>query len=410
MKVTQAGSAKCKKDSVEDILHETQLDSEKMKKFIKSKIDHNETTNRVTPSTSSEASCQISKQERAKPEVQPPLPLDPPPPDKLPNMNLTLKKEIEDIEYQSPSEESSESMNHGLNDNKPSDGEETEKSRPMCRDFIRGKCMRPGTCKFSHKCDISQLFGVYTFCRNFQNSVCTLPNCKYVHASVFEEQHFYRTAELPPHALAHHKKVNILPPPPPPPEDVPAPMQSIFNTPPPPLPFSIERPPPVISCIPASKMEVRTLPEKRDNIAPGPSSVKRTWGVENFPSTSRDIEPDTDRFPKRCRNCEYMELRKEFMKEKCEKLKKAKLEAHKNLELLNKKRERLYGTLMTLFKPTWLQDQMSNVINSNMMTGIHEDTRRSNMNGGTSNLSSLVAKLLSVYRQHILTTDPSRKT
>ncbi|XP_068617283.1 uncharacterized protein [Battus philenor] len=403
MKVTQAGSAKCKKDSVEDILHETQLDSEKMKKFIKSKIDHNETTNRVTPSTSSEASCQISKQERAKPEVQPPLPLDPPPPDKLPNMNLTLKKEIEDIEYQSPSEESSESMNHGLNDNKPSDGEETEKSRPMCRDFIRGKCMRPGTCKFSHKCDISQLFGVYTFCRNFQNSVCTLPNCKYVHASVFEEQHFYRTAELPPHALAHHKKVNILPPPPPPPEDVPAPMQSIFNTPPPPLPFSIERPPPVISCIPASKMEVRTLPEKRDNIAPGPSSVKRTWGVENFPSTSRDIEPDTDRFPKRCRNCEYMEL-------------SSSPDAYPEAEKSNQKYQTKLAASGSIAasssgeRQKWLQDQMSNVINSNMMTGIHEDTRRSNMNGGTSNLSSLVAKLLSVYRQHILTTDPSRKT
>ncbi|XP_050665054.1 salivary glue protein Sgs-4-like [Leptidea sinapis] len=74
----------------------------------------------------------------------------------------------------------------------------------ICRDFIRGTCNREGTCKFSHNCDSStDLVGVYTFCRDYQTKKCRyLSRCKYVHANIFEEQRFYRTGYLPPHAFA----------------------------------------------------------------------------------------------------------------------------------------------------------------------------------------------------------------
>ncbi|CAG5039202.1 unnamed protein product [Parnassius apollo] len=189
-----------------------------MKKFIKSKIDYNARTSRGSPTILAESPPNVGK-EKAMPDMQPPLPLDPPPPNEIPSLTLEPKQEIEDIEYPIPGKESSESLNHegvsaGLNGYEENDG---NKLKPMCRDFVRGRCTRPGTCKFSHKCDVLQLAGVYTFCRNFQNRVCIRPNCKFVHATVFEEQHWYRTGELPPHVLGKHKMVNILPPPPPPP-------------------------------------------------------------------------------------------------------------------------------------------------------------------------------------------------
>lgn len=87
----------------------------------------------------------------------------------------------------------------------------------MCRDFIRARhfifFIIILIIKFSHKCDTSQLDGIFTFCRNFQKTRRSLKRAALLH--------FYRTGELPPHALAHHNQVNILPPsqpPPPPPE------------------------------------------------------------------------------------------------------------------------------------------------------------------------------------------------
>ncbi|CAG5039184.1 unnamed protein product [Parnassius apollo] len=278
MQFTQAESTVFTRAGVEDIKTQSASKPEIMKKFIKSKIDHNETTSRGSPTILAEPPPNVGR-ERAMPDVQPPLPLDPPPPDEKPNLTLELKQEIEDIEYQNPGEESSETLNPEGVTAELNGAEETDgnKPKPMCRDFIRGRCTRPGTCKFSHKCDVSQLVGVYTFCRNFQNCVCTLPNCKYVHATVFEEQHFYRTGELPPHALAHHKKVNILPPPPPPPPPEEAPLT--FDNPPPPVP------PPTASVVrPSSIIGVATTERSNDdqsfrscvNIARS-SSLKRDW-------------------------------------------------------------------------------------------------------------------------------------
>lgn len=190
-----------------------------MKKFIRSKIDRNEV---VHPAASSAAPDpppppNIGVRSAAKPGIQPPLPLEPPPHDALYDCsNIRIKQEISDPEYKM----ADKSPDSGSQDT-PESGESQDSSdrlkMPICRDFIRGTCKRQGTCKFAHKYDISQLRGVYTFCHKYQNSVCTYANCKYVHASVFEEGNFYRTGILPPHSLAHYKKVNVLQPPPPPP-------------------------------------------------------------------------------------------------------------------------------------------------------------------------------------------------
>ncbi|CAG9558112.1 unnamed protein product [Danaus chrysippus] len=173
-------------------------------------MDHIEVTNHTAPDPPPNV-CSTSSS-----EVQPPLPLDPPPPDEI--FSLKVKKEMDDSKFENgSSEETSETHNNevvnGVNGLNGSQQEITEKSKvTICRDFIRGSCKRPGTCRYAHKYDLSQLVGVYTFCRKYQTAVCTFPNCKYVHASVFEEHHFYRTGVLPPHALAHHKKNNAVQP------------------------------------------------------------------------------------------------------------------------------------------------------------------------------------------------------
>ncbi|CAH2034870.1 unnamed protein product, partial [Iphiclides podalirius] len=242
-------------------------------------MEHNETTNRATSIASTPTATtpelpstpKPSKQDALKPEVQPPLPTYPPPPDKPPNMCLTLKEQ-------------------------------------------------------RRQCNISHLVGIYTFCWNFQNSVCTHPNCKYVHATVFEEQRFYRTGELPPHVLAYHKNVKIWPPPPPPPEEAPSDIQTMFNNPPPPLPVSVEKQTPVICCQAARKMDFAAMSAAGTNTP----SLKREWAnIKNSDSSSPEDQGfDPDRLPKRCKNCD---LRKKIMKEKFKKMElRQKIEKTRN--------------------------------------------------------------------------------
>lgn len=216
-----------------------------MKKFFKSKIENSESSSQSPPNGSLEQTTPnhsldspprtLQQMERLSPVkqiVQPPLPLEPPPPDSPPIIPVPVKEEIIDDEYQENGHESpnlstsqadtsprlSFDRNSAEPENTPLTTDRPKKT--ICRDFIRGTCSRAGTCKFAHQCDLSQLSGVYTFCRNYQNAVCTFPHCRYVHATVFQEQEFYRTGILPPQALNHLKKpFYMLPPPPPPPPE-----------------------------------------------------------------------------------------------------------------------------------------------------------------------------------------------
>lgn len=180
------------------------------------------------------------------PVIQPPLPLDPPPPDSPPPANVSPKKEI--IEETKLSSPLSPEINAVIKTEKLNDDSEIvdiKTKRAVCRDFLRNSCTKDNNCRFRHKLDLeldlSELHRLYIFCKDYQNSICTYPNCRFVHASVFEEERFYRTGILPPNALSHQKKpesVNnntitnnsntmyinpieknflLLPPPPPPP-------------------------------------------------------------------------------------------------------------------------------------------------------------------------------------------------
>nr|XP_032526718.1 formin-like protein 20 isoform X2 [Danaus plexippus plexippus] len=211
MQVTEADQYSSKRVGVAEHLinFKSSPNFKNMKKFIRSKMDLIEKASHTAPDPPPPPNVGNT----VSSEVQPPLPLEPPPPDEI--YSLNVKKELDDSKFENgPSEEVSETQSKEVvNEVTGSQQEPTEKPKEtICRDFIRGSCKRPGTCRYAHKFDLSQLVGVYTFCRKYQTSVCTYPICKYVHASVFEEHHFYRTGVLPPHAFAHHKKNNVVPP------------------------------------------------------------------------------------------------------------------------------------------------------------------------------------------------------
>ncbi|XP_063546725.1 uncharacterized protein LOC134754360 [Cydia strobilella] len=328
-----------------------------MKKFIKSKIDFTENCNQShyhgtehsPTNTSPEPITSLEEQkallEKAK-HAQPPLPLEPPPTTPI-DFSLPHKQEIEDHGYQSrlrsptlnlheTSEVSSLSLPTDYDTSQVEASVKPEKT--MCRDYIRGTCSRAGTCVYAHELILSQLPGVYTFCKNFQNTGCTFPYCKYVHASIFEEQRFYRTGEI---ALAHHKKPppapmpTVLAPPPPPPPEEPAPVPlpvgvPMFANPPPvlvPTVPSVEKP--LISCVPPANLEPRTMDDFM--IAPPPR--------------------DLDHKAKKCKNCDTMEFRLQFNKDKAENMRQSTVELKNKVARLSRKSQTLYTVLLSLMKP-----------------------------------------------------------
>lgn len=131
-------------------------------------------------------------------EIKPPLPLYPPP-------DIQIKQESPDDSYETQLETMTE---QNTQDNKNDKVEGEEKEVIMCKNFFRGACNRGGSCIFAHKVILSQLKEVYRFCNDFQNSKCTRPKCRFVHATVFEKEHFLRTGYLPSHALEHIKETN----------------------------------------------------------------------------------------------------------------------------------------------------------------------------------------------------------
>lgn len=174
-----------------------------MKKYLKSKFEEaNSSPNQGSdPSTTPNS----EEQETVKPQqnnmaerAQPPLPPNSPPPEFL----IVPKKEVVDKDYDKSAVQAPTSTN---------DSVEVVKKAPteiMCRQFARGMCTRGASCIYVHKTILDQLPGVYTFCKNFQNTVCSLPKCKFVHATVFEKEHYYRTGFLPTHTLTHLKETN----------------------------------------------------------------------------------------------------------------------------------------------------------------------------------------------------------
>ncbi|CAG4967519.1 unnamed protein product [Colias eurytheme] len=292
----------------------------KMKKFIRSKMDRSESADVAQAPPPPPPDINPEK----KTEIQPPLPPQPPPPDEP--WNVTVKQEVEDHEYTGAygpydSEDKTTQEQPEQDDVKP--------RVTICRDYIRGTCKRIGTCRFAHIFDVSQLVGVYTFCRDFQTKVCKFANCKYVHADVFEEQNFYRTGYLPPHAFTHKRTTNSqlseaspmsasaalalqpppppppLPPPPPPPPEEPAP-DFTFKKPPPPLPKDIER----------TLMPMRSFEESYLDLLSS-NALKRSWStLESDTLMDHELGP----YPKKCKHCDIMEFGMQHSRNKLQKM------------------------------------------------------------------------------------------
>ncbi|XP_068123726.1 zinc finger CCCH domain-containing protein 10 [Hyperolius riggenbachi] len=83
----------------------------------------------------------------------------------------------------------------------------------VCRDFLRNVCKRGKRCRFKHpdSSDVSDL-GVqkneFVFCHDFQNKECGRINCRFIHGTKDDEDHYKTTGELPPR-LRHKVAVGL---------------------------------------------------------------------------------------------------------------------------------------------------------------------------------------------------------
>lgn len=169
-----------------------------MKKYLKWKFENSSPdASNDSPQSTSTSSPGDEEQVQTLTEVQPPLPPYSPPP------GVYIKKEIKTIDYEDREPDPS------LDNSQPESIFNTSVAEPkeiMCRNFVRGTCKNEYTCKFAHKIILDQLRMVYKFCKEFQNKGCSLQDCRYVHCTVFEQEEFYRTGQLPPQATEHIKQ------------------------------------------------------------------------------------------------------------------------------------------------------------------------------------------------------------
>ncbi|XP_063380888.1 zinc finger CCCH domain-containing protein 10-like [Cydia fagiglandana] len=67
----------------------------------------------------------------------------------------------------------------------------------ICRDYVRGCCVREN-CRYTHeKPPLSRLKELFRFCHDYQNKGCFRNNCKFLHFTLEEEAHFYSTGNFP---------------------------------------------------------------------------------------------------------------------------------------------------------------------------------------------------------------------
>ncbi|CAF4887133.1 unnamed protein product [Pieris macdunnoughi] len=319
-----------------------------MKKFIQSKINHTENIpNQIAETT---APSPAEKKPHVTPaNVQPPLPLVPPPPD-IPWTPVKVKEEVEDAEYK-------QEFKYEAKEEKTE--QEDVKPREVCRDFIRGTCKRVGPCRYAHKFDLSQLVGVFTFCREFQTKRCSYPNCKYVHADVFEEQNFYRTGYLPPRAFAHQKKapeatstttsttvtmtpmIQNLAPPPPPPE----PEEQQSHLPP---EFGFSKPPPTL---PDNLLKEYAALHSTDPILDMVQSnpLKRSWNSLDGCGLL-DLELNLSNLNK-CKNCDILEFCLQHSRSKLQKIIVSSEALKVKCDKLDRKIAKLDSILMKVLRP-----------------------------------------------------------
>lgn len=352
--------------------------------------------------------------------IQPPLPPNPPPDTPL----CEIKQEVIDTDYEYPRAQNAlEQLITEYKSDPPDHDQEQDQDQPplppesgptMCRNYIRGTCKKGPACIFTHELIISQLPGVYTFCRNFQNRQCTRPKCNFVHATVFEKEHFYRTGYLPPHTLAHLKQPS------------PTPNATVTSLNPPEEPPSQEIPPAYYCMDMNSGMDMTTMSglanymmqaqmQSMNDMYAGTSQMqhlKRNWN-EAFGAENINFNPFVrDLMPKKCKDCDTNEFRYQYHRNKLENMMTASEEMNKKMAHLNAKTERLCTVLSTLFKP---QSGLSNfglvppifggkeknfmdpmqffTPTHNRMSFMNEEMSMRNMFGSNMNFQNLLAKM-----------------
>ncbi|CAH0715985.1 unnamed protein product, partial [Brenthis ino] len=340
MQVIQTDENSCKRVGVEEhlIKFRPSPNFKNMKKFIKSKIDHSEITYRATPSAAPDPPPppNISRAQKVKPEVQPPLPLDPPPVDTPLNLNIQVKQEIEDLDYHMC--DKSPEIEAGTSQGSKNTQENKEKSKmPICRDFIRGTCKRQGTCRFAHKYDVSQLVGVYTFCHKYQNS------------AFCHRMHWHTTGKLM-YCNHHHHHLRHL--------KHPRQMWLLLH-------FQTLH----HQYLMINSMENRSFPDLLPLRSTSP--LKRSWKtIEEFGSSCEiDVKKQSS---KKCKHCDVMEFRLQYNKDKVEKMLHSKQELDKKMALLDKKTDKLYSILLALLKPTFSSKPQSH---ANSLTSMNRDNK-----------------------------------
>ncbi|XP_077153652.1 zinc finger CCCH domain-containing protein 10 [Ranitomeya variabilis] len=73
----------------------------------------------------------------------------------------------------------------------------------VCRDFLRNVCKRGKRCRFKHPDtedvpDLGVQKNEFVFCHDFQNKQCVRNNCRFIHGTKEDEEHYKKTGELPP--------------------------------------------------------------------------------------------------------------------------------------------------------------------------------------------------------------------
>ncbi|KAJ8736944.1 hypothetical protein PYW07_000215 [Mythimna separata] len=362
-----------------------------MKKYLKvHKLD--EAMSETNSSSSEENTALLvqnkpEKVNKVSSTAQPPLPPNPPPPDTptstVHDMIVTVKQEIDD-EYISSTAEMSPGLEHTDKLKATAatikvDHTEEKPGVTMCRNFARGTCKKGTACIFAHQLILSQLPGVYTFCRNFQNSVCSFPKCKFVHATVFEKEHFFRTGYLPPHALAHLKEATVqqAPPPLPQPEEGPAVLPPVYSG---------AVPGPSIPCVPPALVqygaESVAEPEGPNIFNPIPTvtstvtSPKRVWSEIDEVNSSTGALDSGEPLAKKCKTCDSNELREQMMRAKIENMIRVNKEIAQKIASL-KKKNALRAALFRVF-----------------LTGDGSNGDKENLSNNTSEWSSVLEMML----------------
>ncbi|KAJ8736942.1 hypothetical protein PYW07_000213 [Mythimna separata] len=335
----EENSSKSRSD--EELLNHRPSPNFKHKKYLRSKFEE---AMMVEANSTSTCHNKLEKVNKVV-EAQPPLPPNPPPPD-TPPMITNVKQEVEDDEYTCSTTETSSDLEH-LEEIKTAatikvDHSEEKPGVTMCRNFARGTCKKGTACIFAHELILSQLPGVYTFCRNFQNSVCSFPKCKFVHATVFEKEHFFRTGYLPPHALAHLKEASVqqAPPPLPQPEDATAGLPPVYSN---------ATPNPALPCVPPTVVQYNGEPVSQPSdpnifspLLSGTDAItspKRAWSEIDEVNSSTGVLDSGEPLAKKCKKCHSTELREQLIKAQVETVVRHNKEIANKIEVLNKKNE-----------------------------------------------------------------------